>query len=113
MSTTHRYSEFVALHKRLSELVIRLRVPQERLRPPAARPCPPPSHAHRPPPARRTPTVPHTDAHGAVLQLLLRMPVMPATRLFNTLDRQYLGTKQRLLQAHLQYRPQPEPQPEP
>ena len=36
---------------------------------------------------RRTPTVPHTDAHGAVLQLLLRMPVMPATRLFNTLDR--------------------------
>jgi len=48
-----------------------------------------------------------------VLQLLLRMPVMPATRLFNTLDRQYLGTKQRLLQAHLQFRPQPEPQPEP
>ena len=48
-----------------------------------------------------------------MLQLLLRMPVMPATRLFNTLDRQYLGTKQRLLQAYLQFRPQPEPQPEP
>jgi hypothetical protein len=38
-----------------------------------------------------------------VPQLLLRMPSMPSTRLFNTLDRQYLGTKQRLLQAYLQY----------
>ena len=37
-----------------------------------------------------------------VPQLMLRMPSMPSTRLFNTLDRQYLGTKQRLLQAYLQ-----------
>ena len=96
VSTTHRYSEFVTLHKRLSELVIRLRVPQvDRHRLHAA--CPP--HAHRMP----TACPPH--AHRPVPQLLLRMPSMPSTRLFNTLDRQYLGTKQRLLQAYLQYGP--------
>ena len=40
--------------------------------------------------------------HWSVPQLLLQLPSVPPTRLFNTLDRQYLGTKQRLLQQYLQ-----------
>lgn len=59
------------------------------------------SQADWPSHPRCTARPPH--AHRRVPQLLLRMPSMPSTRLFNTLDRQYLGTKQRLLQAYLQY----------